>query len=315
MHSQWPQLFYQDYKETYFTLHRWLQIIGKIKLNKAPCPNHSWHASFRLTSSGMTTMPFPDQDRTLTIDFDFLSHSITFTTSDGDHVTRDLRSESVSDFYERIKKTLDFLNVNAQFSARPNELPDAIPFYKDTQHCEYDPFYAQDLWQAMTKVDVALSKFRARFVGKASEPLFFWGSFDLACSRFSGRRAPEHPGGIPHLPDKVVKEAYSQELFTCGFWPGNEIYPHPAFFCYIYPEPNEFAKDELRNKTAFYHQNLGEYILPYEAVALSTNPEAVLLEFLDECYQKASRLGNWEKEKLESDAYLLRLQAKNSATH
>lgn len=315
MYSQWPQLYYQEYKDTYFTLHRWLQIIGKIKLNKAPCLNHSWHASFKVTSSGISTMAFPDRDRTLTIDFDFLSHSITFTTSDGSHVTRDLRSESVADFYERVKETLRFLNVEAHFTPRPNELPDAIPFKKDTEHCEYDPFYAQDIWQALVRIDLALNKFRSRFVGKASEPLLYWGSFDLACSRFSGRHAPEHPGGVPHLPDKIVKEAYSREVFNCGFWPGNEIYPHPAFFCYIYPEPDGFSSGEILPHSCFYHHNLGEYVLPYEAVVASPRPEAMILEFLESCYERAAWLAQWDRENLESDAYLLRLQNRQPANH
>ncbi len=308
MESSWPKLDYAEWKPTYETLHRWLQIIGKLRLCKTPLVNHSWNSTFYVTSRGLTTSAIPLGERNLTVDFDFLNHKLIFQDSLGKSMTMVLQNESVASFYTRVHECLNVMEVIPTFDPTPNELADATPFAEDGVHCTYDRLQAHRAWQVLVRVNNVLQNFRAEFVGKSSPVHFFWGSFDLAVTRFSGKRAPEHPGGIPHLPDEVVREAYSHEVMSCGFWPGNEIYPHAAFYAYAYPEPENFSKERILPPESFYHADLHEFVLPYESVRTSGDPAGVILSFFESAYRSAANLGHWDRDILEVSPTLQRMQ-------
>ncbi|MBD2102672.1 DUF5996 family protein [Leptolyngbya sp. FACHB-261] len=297
--DRWPSLHFQDWKETYATLHMWTQIVGKIRLVQMPWINHSWHTTLYVTSRGLTTSPIPDGTRTFQIYFDFIDHKLFIQTSDGELRTMALEPRSVADFYEELFAKLAELNLKVKIHTTPNEVANPIPFEKDFEHKAYDADYANRLWRALVQADRVFNQFRARFTGKCSPVHFFWGSFDLAVTRFSGRRAPEHPGGVPHLPDWVAREAYSHEVSSCGFWPGSEQMPLPVFYSYAYPAPEGFSTSRVGPSAASYNSELGEFILPYDEVRQSASPDEALLEFLQTTYEAAADSGKWDRSELE----------------
>lgn len=240
-------------------------------------------------------MAIPDGERNFSVEFDFIDHKLMIITSDKHFISFPLRNESVGNFYLRFIGCLKKLEINAHIDTHPNETTDSIPFDKDKIHCTYVPEKAHRAWQVMVRANNVMNIFRSEFVGKSSPVHFFWGSFDLAVTRFSGRSAPEHPAGIPHIPDLIVKEAYSQEVSSCGFWPGNDYYPHAAFYSYAYPGPPDFKNAAIKPFEAFYHETLKEFILPYEEVIKAQNPEQTILDFFESTYSAAYDLGHWEK--------------------
>jgi hypothetical protein len=298
-HSAWPDLPLAAWQDTYATLHLWTQIVGKIRLALTPWINHSWHVVLYLTASGLTTSPIPYRDRSFQIDFDFPDHRLVIRTSEGAKRRLALRPCTVADFYRELMAELRTLNIEVAIRTMPNEMEQPIPFDRDLEHATYDAEQARRCWQVLAQADRVLKAFRARFIGKCSPVHFFWGSFDLAVTRFSGRPAPEHPGGVPHLPDWVVRDAYSHEVSSAGFWPGNAAVPFPAFYAYAYPEPKGFPEARARPDSAFYSRALREFILPYSDVRRADSPDAVLLEFLQSTYEAAADLGRWDRPALE----------------
>jgi len=306
--TSWPKLDYSEWKATYETLHRWLQIVGKLRLCKSPWTNHSWNTTFYINSRGLTTSAIPLDDRVLTVDFDFIDHQLIFQDSIGKNFTILLQSESVASFYSRFLEALTVMEVKPTFDPHPNEVSDATAFDEDTIHATYDPLHVHQCFQVLVRAHNVLQDFRSNFVGKSSPVHFYWGSFDLAVTRFSGRRAPEHPGGVPHLSNEVVREAYSHEVMSCGFWPGNELYPQAAFYAYAYPEPQGFSKARITPSEAFYHQDLHEFILPYDSVRTSSDPHSALMKFLDSSYRAAANIGGWDRDILEVSPHLFKLK-------
>ncbi len=295
----WPSLPFQEWKDTYATLHMWMQIVGKIRLVQTPWVNHSWHTTLYISSRGLTTSPIPHGIRTFQICFDFINHELLIQTNDGEMETMSLVPRSVADFYEELFAKLAALNLKVKIHTTPNEVATPIPFEKDYEHASYEAEYANRFWRALVQADRVFKQFRARFIGKCSPVHFFWGSFDVAVTRFSGRRAPEHPGGIPHLPDWVTREAYSHEVSSCGFWPGSEQMPQPVFYSYAYPEPEGFSTAMVRPGGAGYNTELREFIFPYYEVRQSASPDEVLLEFLQSSYEAAADFGGWNRSELE----------------
>ena len=299
-HSEtWPALPLDAWRDTYATLHLWMQIVGKIRLAQSPWLNHSWCVTLYVTASGLTTSPVPYGDRTFQIDFDFINHNLSIQSSDGRSGRIDLQPQSVAKFYANLRAALELLDLHVDINHKPNEVTDAIPFDRDRVHHAYDPDYANRFWRILVQADRILKEFRARFIGKCSPVHFFWGAPDLAVSRFSGRRAPVHAGGIPNLPDWVAREAYSEEVSSCGFWPGGGPIQFAAFYAYAYPEPPGFAAASVRPAGSFYSKELREFILPYDVVRKSESPDDTLLEFLQTTYDAAAELGNWDRSALE----------------
>jgi hypothetical protein len=300
--QKWPSLPYDAWKDTCATLHMWSQIVGKIRLVQTPWINHSWHVVFYVTARGLTTSPIPYGPRMFQIDFDFIDHRLLIHTSDGAARTMALRPCAVADFYRELFSRLDELGLRVKIHTMPNEVADAIPFERDYQHASYDAEYANRFWRALLQAHRVLTQFRAGFIGKCSPVHFFWGSLDLAVTRFSGRTAPEHPGGVPNLPDRVAREAYSHEVSSCGFWPGGGPAPYPLFYAYAYPEPAGFSAAPVRPSGAAYDGALREFVLPYEEVRQAASPDAMLLEFLHDSYAAAADLGAWDRSALERNA-------------
>jgi hypothetical protein len=297
--NAWPPLPYEDWKDTYATLHLWLQVVGKVKLALSPWTNHSWHVALYLSARGLTTGPIPYGERTLQIDVDFIGHELRIATADGALRVLPLRAQPVADFYNELLGTLAQLALPVTIHPMPNEIPDAIPCDQDRLHASYDGEAARRCWSAMLQAARVLQRFRAGFTGKASPVHFFWGSFDLAVTRFSGRRAPPHPGGVPNLPDWVAREAYSHEVSSCGFWPGGPALPEPVFYAYAYPEPPGFASSPVRAAGAYYHPQLREFVLPYEAVRQADAPDELLMAFCQASYEAAANAANWDRAELE----------------
>ena len=295
----WPTLALEAWSDTCATLHMWTQIVGKIRLTQSPWVNHSWHVTLYVTARGLTTSPIPYDARTFQIDFDFISHELTIESSDGGVGKFPLQPQSVAMFYKHLTGELERLGLNVQINTKPNEITDAIPFDRDESHAAYDPDYANRFWRILVQADRIFKQFRARFIGKCSPVHFFWGAPDLAVTRFSGRRAPEHPGGVPNLPDRVAREAYSHEVSSCGFWPGGGPISYPAFYSYAYPEPDGFAKAPVKPSEAFYSTDLREFILPYDAVRQSESLDRTLLDFLQTTYEAAANLAGWDRNSLE----------------
>lgn len=304
----WPTLNYSEWKNTCETLHLWIQIVGKLKLSKMPCTNHSWHCTLFVTSRGFSTLAMPDGERNFTVEFDFIDHKLNVFTSDSRTVSLLLKNESVSSFYARFLGCLKKLKIEAHFDPHPSERVDYTPFSEDFVHCTYVPHKAHRFWQIMVRVNNVMNVFRSIFIGKSSPVHLFWGSFDLAVTRFSGRLAPEHPAGVPHIPDLVVKEAYSQEVSSCGFWPGNEMHPRAAFYSYAYPEPEGFNKAHVEPFEAYYNESLKEFILPYDIVVKSHDPAAVIMSFFETTYNTAADLGNWNRRSLEESVFLTKIK-------
>ncbi|MCG2461169.1 DUF5996 family protein [Flavobacteriaceae bacterium F89] len=298
--EKWPILSYKKGKETYATAHMWTQIIGKIKLAVSPWINHSWHIALHLTPTGLSTLDMPYKTKNFQIDFDFINHKLKVITSDGQVRDFILEGNSVADFYHKIFAVLKDLKIGLKINTTPVEIENPIPFEKDTGNATYDKTQAAALHQALLKMQNVLTHMRCNFKGKCSPVHFFWGSFDLAVSRFSGRTAPTHPGGIPNLPNWVAEEAYSHEVASLGFWPGSEALPEAAFYAYLYPEPKGYKNAEVKPKGAYYHKTLSEFILPYSIVQKSNEPEEKLLEFLNSTYKAGAALAEWDRSALEA---------------
>jgi hypothetical protein len=297
--AAWPAIPYEEWKPTLATLHLWTQIVGKVRLVQSPWVNHSWHVPFYVTARGLTTSPIPYGARSFEIRFDFLEHQVVIETVDGGVGRVELAPRTVADFYRELFAQLGALGLDITIRTTPNEIPDAIPFEQDRVHGSYDAEQVTRFWRALVQADRVLRVFRSHFIGKASPVHFFWGSFDLAVTRFSGRRAPPHPGGVPNLPDWVAREAYSHEVSSCGFWPGGEALPEPVFYSYAYPEPNGFKQATPGPSGARYDAGLGEFVLPYEVVRRARSPDVALLEFLQDSYEAAAELAAWDREGLE----------------
>ena len=297
----WPALPLGEWKDTYATLHMWTQIVGKIRLSQTPWINHSWHVTLYVTSRGLTTSPVPYGLKTFQIDFDFVDHKLVIETSDGNVRLLDLRPRTVADFYAEVMSALKSVGIDVSIHTTPNEIPDPIPFEEDTTHASYDADYANRFWRVLVQSDRVFKEFRAHFIGKCSPVHFFWGSFDLAVTRFSGRTAPQHPGGVPHMPDVVAREAYSHEVSSCGFWPGGGAIDYPVYYAYAYPAPDGFKDYKIKPKGAFYSNDLGEFLLPYDEVRNAKDPDAALLGFLQSTYEAAADLAKWDRAALERD--------------
>lgn len=294
-----PELPTAAWRETYATLHLMTQIVGKIRLVRSPWLNHAWHVALYVTPRGLTTSPIPAGARSFQIDFDFIDHVLRITTSDGAQRQFALAGQLVARFYAAIMAELADLGLATAIDEMPNELPEPIRFSQDTQHAAYDPDAVGRLLQILVNADRVLKQFRTGFLGKASPVHFFWGSFDLAVTRFSGRRAPRHPGGVPHLADAVACEAYSHEVSSAGFWPGSGAIDYPAFYCYAYPQPEGFRTAKVRPAAAFFAEALGEFILPYDAMRTAADPDQSLLEFLQSTYEAAANAAKWDRDALE----------------
>jgi Family of unknown function (DUF5996) len=297
--NAWPALPFAEWQDTAVTLHMWTQIIGKIRLTASPWTNQSWHVTLYVTSRGLTTSPIPHGTRTFEIIFDFIDHQLRIEASNGERRTIELKPRSVADFYRAVMKTLDELRFSVAIHKLPNEIENPIPFDEDEEHGAYDREYANRFWRVLVQSDRVFKEFRSRFCGKCSPVHFFWGSFDLAVTRFSGRPAPLHPGGIPHLPDAITREAYSQEVSSLGFWPGNASAPTPIFYSYAYPEPPGFTEAKVQPAAAFYEPKFREFMLPYDVVRTAEKPDEVLLDFAQSAYDAASKLGKWDRDALE----------------
>jgi hypothetical protein len=297
--ERWPELPYAAWKDTCVTLQLWMQIVGKIRLALMPWLNHSWHVTLGVTAHGLATPLISTLQRDFQIELDFIDHTLWIRTA-GDHVRQVmLRPVSVAEFYADVLIALGELGIAVKIDEMPNEIPDAIPFSQDRIHASYDPDFANRFWRVLLRAHDVFSRFRTAFLGKASPVHFFWGSFDLAVTRFSGRRAPPHPGGIPHLSDAVVREAYSHEVSSAGFWPGGGPIDHAAFYSYAYPAPDGFAAAPVRPAQAFFSKELGEFLLPYDAVRTAPDPDAALMEFLQSTYEAAANAAKWDRASLE----------------
>lgn len=299
----WPRLRVADWTGTRDTLHLWTQIVGKIRLAHAPLVNHWWQVALYVTPRGLTTSTVPYGDKAFDIEFDFVDHLLRFRTSDGALRRVALTAGPVAQFYDRVMETLRELGIRTKIEASPNEVVTAIPFAEDHEHASYAPDAAELFWRQLLEADRVLSEFRARFAGKVSPVHFFWGSMDLACTRFSGRRAPEYAGETPNCPRWVMVEGYSHEVSSCGFWPGGG--EEGAFYAYAYPEPAGFAGYPVRPSEAFYTHEYNQFLLPYEVVADAAEPERVLTEFLETTYAAAADLGFWNRAALEVDPHRL----------
>jgi hypothetical protein len=298
--AAWPALPLGEWQDTYATLHMWLQIVGKTRLALAPMENHWWQVPLYMTPRGLTTSTMPYGNRTFSVDVDFLDHALTVRANDGAVRRLALAPRSVADFYAEYLAALTSLGFDLAFRRRgPVEVVTAIPFADDRQHASYDAAAANRCWRILVQADRVLKRFRGRFLGKASPVHLFWGSFDLAATRFSGRRAPRHPGGAPNCPDYVMVEAYSHECSSCGFWPGGGAFSEPAFYAYAYPEPPGYGDRAVRPDGARYDRAAREFILPYEAVRNANDPDGALLQFIQTTYEAAADLAHWDRAALE----------------
>ena len=297
--TDWPDLPLAQWADTCATLHLWTQVVGKIRLAHAPMMNHWWQVPLYVTSHGLTTSPMPYGARSFQIDFDFIAHRLVIRTSDGVIVTSPLIARSVTEFHAELMSRLRELRLETRIWTMPVEIPDAIPFEQDRDHASYNSEYAQRFWRILVQADRVLTRFRSRFLGKVSPVHFFWGSFDLAVTRFSGRPAPALKSASPHLGPWVMQEAYSHEVSSCGFWPGNGGFGKAAFYSYAYPEPSGFASATIGPAAATYDQELGQFILPYDAVRQAPSPDEHLMEFLLGTYAAAADLAKWDRAALE----------------
>jgi Family of unknown function (DUF5996) len=294
----WPELSYAHWRDTVATLQLWTQIVGKLRLTLTPWLNHSWQVPFYVTSRGLGTSPIPVCGEIFEIEFDFVDHRLRLRPSWTDERSLALAPQSVADFHRATLDLLQAIDVDVAINEMPNELANPVRFSQDQIHAAYDAAAAHRFWRALIQVDRVFKLFRSGFLGKASPVHFFWGSFDLAVTRFSGRPAPRHPGGVPGLPDAIVREAYSHEVSSAGFWPGSDALPEAAFYSYAYPEPPGFRDRPVPNGARF-DATLGEFILPYETVRTSGDPDSVLLDFLVASYDAAAECAHWDRTALE----------------
>lgn len=294
----WPALSYPAWRDTATTFHLWTQIVGKVRLALTPWVNHSWQVPLYVTARGLGTSPIPSRDEIFEMEFDLIGHRLLVRASWGPERTISLEPQAVGDFYRRVIDLLDDMGIAVRIGEMPNEIANPVPFSRDRSHASYDAASAHAFWRALVQADRVFKLFRSGFLGKVSPVHFFWGSFDLAVTRFSGRRAPLHPGGVPSLPDAVAREAYSHEVSSAGFWPGNDAFPQAAFYSYAYPQPSGF-RDARVPRSAHFAESLGEFILPYDAVRTAADPDALLLEFLSGTYAAAADAGSWDRAALE----------------
>ena len=292
----WPELRYEDWKDTYATLHMWTQVVGKVALATAPPLNQSWGVAMQVTPRGLMTRSLPYGTRTFTIEFDFVAHELVIQTSDGDIRKLPLAPRTVADFYREVMDTLRAMALPVKIWTMPAEVPDPTRFEQDTVHHSYDPEYAQRCWRILVQAERVLSAARCTFIGKASPVHFFWGSFDLAVTRFSGRPAPPREGPA------FMREAYSEEVISHGWWPGSGTVLEPSFYAYAVPEPQGLKEAPVAPPEAYYHRELGEFLLPYEAVRTAKSPDAALRSFVDSTYSQAATLGHWDRARLERHA-------------
>lgn len=297
----WPALPLASWKDTCATLHMWTQIVGKVRLALTPLSNHWWNVPLYLSTRGLTTSPIPYGPRSFEVEFDFLTHHLVIRSSDGRSEATPLAPQSVADFYQRFMATLKALEISVQIWKMPVEVADPVAFDQDRVHASYDPGSANTFWRILLSVDSVFKTFRGRFLGKSSPVHFFWGSFDLAVTRFSGRRAPERNDADPVL-RKIMREAYSHEVISAGFWPGGGAVNDAAFYCYAAPQPGGFDKLPVLPASAFYHAGMGEYILTYDDVRRASSPTAALLQFLQSTYEAGAISANWDRELLERPA-------------
>jgi Family of unknown function (DUF5996) len=297
--NRWPELPYAAWRDTSATLHLWTQIVGKIRLVQTPWLNHSWHVALYVTPRGLTTSTIPSEPCGFELEFDFTRHVLVISRQDGRREEVGLYPRTVADFYAEVMAALSKLGLEIRIHEMPNEIPDAVPFSEDDAHSAYDPEFAERHWRALAEIDRVFSKFRTGFLGKCSPVHFFWGSFDLAVTRFSGRPAPLHPGGVPNLPDSVAQEAYSHEVSSAGFWPGSPGTEYPAFYSYAYPAPEGYATAAVEPAEAFFHETLKEFVLPYDAVRTADDPDRMLLDFLSSTYAAAASGAKWDRVALE----------------
>jgi Family of unknown function (DUF5996) len=299
MSDPWPELPYPAWRETCATLHLWTQVVGKIRLAQAPWLNHSWHVPLYVTARGLTTSPMAHGTRTFELRFDFVRHVLDIEVSDGGSRQIALRPRAVADFYGAVMQALVDLHVPVAINDLPCEIAGAIPFSRDEAHAAYDAEYVQRFWRTLQQADRVLKTFRTGFIGKCSPVHFFWGSFDLAVTRFSGRRAPRFEGKTPGVAVEVMREAYSHEVSSAGFWPGGGGTELAAFYSYAYPTPQRFKHCTVRPDAAYFSDALGEFLLPYEAVRTATDPDKALLAFLQSTYEAAATSADWDRAALE----------------
>ncbi len=298
--SDWPEIPYAPWAKSASNLHMWLQIVGKYRLARTPWWNHSWHATFYVSARGLTTSLVQDAGEGVEIEFDFLDHSLRLVSSNGKRSELVLEAMSVADFQRLFRERLSQIGASPDFHGAPNEVPDPVPFEQQIEPGHYDRQAVHQFWRALLAIDGVFKRFRTGFLGKCSPVHFFWGSFDLAVTRFSGRKAPLHPGGVPALPDTVTREAYSHEVSSAGFWPGDGGVDEAMFYSYAYPVPEGFSAQPVLPDAAYFDTTLGEFLLPYEAVRLSPDPEGALLSFLTSTYAAAAERGNWYRAELDA---------------
>lgn len=291
---RWPALPLEAWKDTCETLHMWTQVVGKVRLEMSPFENHWWHVALYVTARGLTTSPIPYRGSTFAIDFDFITHNLFIQTSEGASKAMPLIPRSVASFYQEFMASLNSLGIEVTFNTLPSEVTNPIPFDQDEVHASYDPIYAQRFWRILGQTDIVMKRFRSNFLGKCSPVHFFWGSFDLALTLFSGRRAPERPGA-----DHMQQEASSHEEICCGFWPGDDRFPEPAFYSYTYPASSGIEATTLRPAKAFYSPQLGECLLRYADMRSADSPEQALLDFFQSAYEAGATLAQWDRAALE----------------
>jgi hypothetical protein len=293
--NSWPALPLESWKDTYATLHMWTQIVGKVRLALTPKVNHWWNVPLYVNARGLTTSPIPYGTRAFEIQFDFFTHQLEILCSDGRLRSLPLLPRSVAEFYEEFMAALHSANIDVKIWHMPVEIPDPLPFDQDRIHASYDAEAVSRFWRILLSVDEVLKEFRARFIGKSSPVHFFWGSFDMAVTRFSGRRAPERPNA-----DSITREAYSHEVISVGFWPGSGDVKEAAFYCYAAPEPQGFREAQVKPESAFYHSGLSEFLLMYDDVRRAPSPKSALLAFAQSTYEAGANLGNWDRQALEA---------------
>ncbi|WP_445365919.1 DUF5996 family protein [Microbulbifer sp. ANSA001] len=299
--TDWPDISFAQWSETASTLHMWTQIVGKIRLVQTPWTNHSWHVPLYVTAKGLDTSLIPYNGKAFTIEFDFVDHQLLIVVSDGNSRSIPLKPQSVAAFYRKIMHSMKDLGLPVAIFTTPSEVTDGVPFEGDEKHCHYDREYATRFWRALVQMDRVFKEFRSRFIGKCSPVHFFWGSFDMAVTRFSGREAPPHPGGVPHFPDWAAREAYSHEVSSAGFWPGGGGVESASFYSYCYPAPENYSAQKVKPASAFYSEKLGEFILSYDEVRNASSPDELLLEFLQSTYEAAANSAAWDRNVLEKD--------------
>ena len=297
--KEWPDLSFAAWSDTCDTLHLWTQVAGKVIMALTPLVNHWWNVTFRITARGMVKRAIPCRGGVFDIVFDFVDHRVDIAASDGRRESMKLEPMTVADFYAAFMERLRRLGIDVDITTMPCEIVDCVAFDRDHQHARYDPAYVGKFHQALIQSDRVMSLFRSRFLGKCSPVHFFWGSFDLAVTRFSGRTAPPPKGHTPHVADWIMAEAYSHECSSCGFWPGNGGFGQAAFYVYSYPEPDGYGATPLRTAVAAYNKDVGQFILPYDAVRAASDPDALLLGFLQETYEAAANLAKWDRKALE----------------